>query len=81
MHSIFQRTRSPREAAHRNPNRELFLHGGEHATMMSSAAGVSSGGMNTSLHHTIRVLVATTGVTYKITLYPAELTYVRNYPC
>jgi hypothetical protein len=49
--------------------------------MMSPAAGVSSGGMNTSLHHTIRVLVATTGVTYKITLYPAELTYVRYDAC
>lgn len=49
--------------------------------MSPGAAGVSSGGMNTSSHHTIRVLVATTGVTYKITLYPAELTYVRNHSC
>jgi hypothetical protein len=29
----------------------------------------------TALHHrTVRVLVATTGVTYRISLYPAELT-------
>jgi hypothetical protein len=46
---------------------------------MMSPMTVSSGGMNTSLHHTIRVLVATTGVTYKITLYPVELTYVSNF--
>lgn len=57
--------------------------------MMSSDVADSSllrlrGGMNnnnlnnhttTALHHrTVRVLVATTGVTYKISLYPAELT-------
>ena len=28
---------------------------------------------NARQYHTVRVLVATTGVTYKISLYPAEL--------
>jgi hypothetical protein len=56
--------------------------------MMSSDVADSSllrlrGGMNSNLnsnttatlhHRTVRVLVATTGVTYKISLYPAELT-------
>jgi hypothetical protein len=42
--------------------------------MMGLPGGGGGGGGSAAT--TIRVLVATTGVTYKITLHPAELTYV-----
>lgn len=47
----------------------LNLRGGMNNNIVNSSKNTAA------LHHrTVRVLVATTGVTYKISLYPAELT-------